>query len=98
MNGLRWVVIPSGRFRRAYRRYIGSDLERLARVEAALDRPRLDPFDPKRKTHSLRGHLLGCWACSCGYDCRTIFTIEPGDQPGQQLILLQDIGTHEDVY
>lgn len=97
MNGGPRIVVPTSRFKRAYRRYISKNRERLAWVEATLDRMRLDPRDPKLKTHSLKGQLEGSFACSCGYDCRIVFTIE-SDPSGTEIILLHDIGAHDQVY
>jgi mRNA-degrading endonuclease YafQ of YafQ-DinJ toxin-antitoxin module len=34
----------------------------------------------------------GLQSCSCGYDCRIVFSVEP-----EQIVLL-DIGTHDEVY
>ncbi len=51
-----------------------------------------DIFAFKLETHPLQGELSGLFACSCGYDCRIIFSLED-----EQIILL-DIGTHDEVY
>jgi mRNA interferase YafQ len=51
-----------------------------------------DIFALNLDTHLLRGELAGLYACSCGYDCRIIFTLEDN-----QIILL-DVGTHNEVY
>ncbi|MDB4926899.1 MAG: addiction module toxin, RelE/StbE family [Mucilaginibacter sp.] len=52
-------------------------------------------LDPTLRTHKLSGKLAAYLACSCGYDCRIIFTIE---KDNVENILLLDIGTHDDVY
>ena len=57
-----------------------------------------DVFAPKLATHSLQGKLLGLKACSCGYDCRIVFSIEMNPDINQEIILLLDIGTHDEVY
>ncbi len=57
----------------------------------------LDPFTPFLSTHKLSGKYFGMLACSCGYDCRIAFRIEK-EEPGNQVIILTDIGTHDDVY
>jgi mRNA-degrading endonuclease YafQ of YafQ-DinJ toxin-antitoxin module len=41
---------------------------------------------------------LGFWASSCGYDCRVIFSLENDPSNGLEVILLLDIGTHDEVY
>jgi mRNA-degrading endonuclease YafQ of YafQ-DinJ toxin-antitoxin module len=46
----------------------------------------------------LSGGLLGLWACSYGYDCRIVFSIEKDSKNGQEMIVLLDIGTHDEVY
>ena len=57
-----------------------------------------DAFDPRLKTHKLRGQLEGLWACSVEYDCRIVFAFEPDPESAEDMIVLIDIGTHEEVY
>jgi len=42
--------------------------------------------------------LAGLWACSCGYDCRIVFSLENDLENGGQIVLLIDIGSHDEVY
>jgi mRNA-degrading endonuclease YafQ of YafQ-DinJ toxin-antitoxin module len=46
----------------------------------------------------LSGALFGLWACSCGYDCRIIFSVEIAPESDEEVIVLLDIGTHDEVY
>jgi mRNA interferase YafQ len=55
-----------------------------------------DAHDPSLKTHKLTGALQGSWACSAGYDLRIIFSFVKHD--GQEAILLETVGTHDEVY
>lgn len=57
-----------------------------------------DLFAPALGAHKLSGELYGLWACSCGYDCRIVFTLEMDAQTRAEVILLLDLGTHDDVY
>ena len=57
-----------------------------------------DVFDIQLSTHKLSGELFGFWACSCGYDCRILFALEQDPETGDDLIVLLDIGTHDEVY
>ncbi|MEO6788348.1 MAG: plasmid stabilization protein [Chthoniobacteraceae bacterium] len=57
-----------------------------------------NPRHPMLETHVLRGASKGLLSCSCGYDCRIIFRLEPGPKPGVQEIVLLDVGTHDEVY
>ena len=50
------------------------------------------------KSHKLRGKLDGLWTCSVEYDCRIIYTFEQGSDNENEIILLIDIGTHDEVY
>jgi mRNA-degrading endonuclease YafQ of YafQ-DinJ toxin-antitoxin module len=59
---------------------------------------RHDPTLPALKTHKLRGQLAGSWACWVEYDCRIIFTFEADPSGGEDMIVLVDIGTHDEVY
>ena len=55
-----------------------------------------DAFQAVLKTHKLKGELAGSWACSAGYDLRLVF--EFVQHEGTEAILLQNIGTHDEVY
>ena len=58
----------------------------------------VDIFAAQLGAHKLGGELLGLRACSCGYDCRIVFSIEQDKETGKEVILLLDIGTHDEVY
>lgn len=58
-----------------------------------------NPYDPSIRTHKLSGKLVTFLACSFGYDCRIIFSIEKDKvDPDLENIVLFNIGTHNDVY
>ncbi|MEG4328484.1 type II toxin-antitoxin system mRNA interferase toxin, RelE/StbE family [Microcoleus sp. herbarium5] len=57
-----------------------------------------DPFYPPLKSHKLRGQLEGLWACWVESDCRIIYTFEQDNETQEELIVLIDIGTHDEVY
>jgi mRNA interferase YafQ len=46
----------------------------------------------------LIGKLAGLLSCSCGYDCRIVFAIETDEKSGETVIVLLDVGTHDEVY
>jgi mRNA-degrading endonuclease YafQ of YafQ-DinJ toxin-antitoxin module len=68
------------------------------RILVVLARLVEDPFEAGLKTHKLRGQLEGLWACWVEYDCRIIFAFEPDPPSSEDLIILVDIGTHDEVY
>ena len=57
-----------------------------------------EPFDPALKTHKLHGKLIGLWTCQVEYDCRVVFTFEKEPDSKKDLIVLVDIGKHDEVY
>ncbi len=94
---MRELVLTS-KFRRAYRRLAKRDRALQRRVDDVLKQMAADVFSPGLGTHKLGGALAGLWACSCGYDCRLVFALQVDEESGHQIILLLDIGTHDEVY
>lgn len=94
---MRQLVITSS-FRRAYRKLTKRDRALQERIDDLLRQMRVDLFAPALGTHKLSGALSGFWASSCGYDCRVIFSLEIDQESGREVILLHDIGAHDEVY
>jgi addiction module RelE/StbE family toxin len=86
-------VAEGSSFKRAYKRFIKShpDLEEKFRSQLTLFIQ--SPHDPRLQTHSLSGKLQGRWAFSINWKYRVVFYFKRND-----LALLEDIGTHDDVY
>ena len=87
-------------FQRAFKRYTYNNpalRNKIFQILAALAE---NPFDHSLKTHKLRGRLEGLWACWVEYDCRIVFTFEPDPEPQakEEMIVLVDLGTHDEVY
>ena len=60
-----------------------------------------DPFDSQLKTHKLKGNLAGSYACRVNYEIRIIFQIvNETNETGEiiEKILLEAVGTHDNVY
>lgn len=93
---MRQLVI-SPKFRRAYRKFARRDHMLQQRIDDVLRQMQVDVFAPGLGTHKLSGALFGLWACSCGYDCRVIFSIERDENDDREVILLLDIGAHDEV-
>ena len=68
------------------------------KIFSVLETLTLMPFDPVLKTHKLHGKLRGLWACQVEYDCRIVFTFENEPDTGRDVIVLVDIGKHDEVY
>lgn len=91
-------LVLSKSFQKSYKRFIIKSPFLKSGIEKALLNLEEDAFAPALKTHKLSGNLFGYLACSCGYDCRIVFSIEKKDKLKGEFILLIDIGTHEEVY
>jgi mRNA-degrading endonuclease YafQ of YafQ-DinJ toxin-antitoxin module len=85
-------------FVRAFKRKIRRDPILQTRILGTLKELAENPFQSGLKAHKLRGRLEGLWACWVEYDCRVIFAFEPDPSGGEDMIVLIDIGSHEEVY
>ncbi|MFI5201111.1 MAG: type II toxin-antitoxin system YafQ family toxin [Candidatus Kapaibacterium sp.] len=90
-------LVQTPRFKRNFKAFVKCNAKLEQSVSETLEAMKSDPFAPFLFTHKLSGKYVGMLACSCGYDCRIAFKIEK-HSPGTQLILLTDIGTHDDIY
>ena len=90
------VLLHSSAFVRTARRFIKKIPQSFAEIRSALELLSADPFHPRLKCHKLKGDLEGSWACSAGYDLRLVFKFV--EYKGSEAILLESIGTHDEVY
>ncbi len=86
-------IIWGPRFKRAYKRKLKQNPEIKKQLFAALKLFVKAPYHPSLKTHKLEGPLRGNYAFSLGYDLRVIFKFLNKEE-----VLLETIGTHEEVY
>lgn len=91
-------LVLTTKFKRAYRKRVRRDRRLQQRIEDTLKKMEEDVFAANLGTHKLSGALHGLSACACGYDCRIIFVIEKDEKDNQEVILLLDIGSHDEVY
>lgn len=90
------VLLRSNAFIRAVRKLVKKNAASAADVQTALALLEADAFDPRLRTHKLSGELAGSWSCSAGYDLRIVFSFVQHNQA--EAILLETIGTHDEVY
>jgi mRNA-degrading endonuclease YafQ of YafQ-DinJ toxin-antitoxin module len=91
-----FVLLRSSTFVRAAKRQLKKMPQRASDLETALTQLAEDPYHPTLRTHRLKGVLSGSYACSAGYDLRIIFIFVAHE--GRTAILLQSVGTHDEVY
>lgn len=90
------MLLRSNSFVRSARRLIRKNPGASEDLTSALHLLVEDAFHPSLKTHKLKGKLEGSWPCSAGYDLRIIF--EFVQYEGAEAILLEALGTHQEVY
>jgi mRNA interferase YafQ len=91
-------LVTTPRFVRAFRRLSRKNRSAQSQVETVLRRMAENPDDPRLKTHHLSGQLAGLHACSVNYDCRIVFSRQRHPKTGAEVLLLLNIGSHEEVY
>ena len=89
-------LLLSSSFVRSVRRLARKNPSVSEDIRAALHLLTGDAFHPMLKTHKLKGKLGSSWACSAGYDLRIVFEFVQDE--GSEAILLETVGTHQEVY
>ncbi|MBN3905709.1 MAG: type II toxin-antitoxin system YafQ family toxin [Nostoc sp. NMS1] len=93
-----YKLVITSKFKRAFRKFAHRNPSLQARIEETIAAMENDIFAANLGTHKLEGKLSGLLSCSCGYDCRIVFSLKTDDESEEEVVLLLDIGTHEDVY
>jgi len=91
-----FVLTP--KFKRVFRKFVKRNKKLQKRIEETLEYMQKDVFAAHLGTHKLGGELSGLYACVCGYDCRIVFSVERNKEISSEVIVLLDIGTHDEVY
>jgi mRNA interferase YafQ len=90
-------LVLTPKFKRSFRKFVKRNSQLETKIIQTLQLMQEDIFNAQLGSHSLQGKLLGLKACSCGYDCRILFTLEIAENKTEMIVLL-DIGTHNEVY
>jgi len=91
-------VVWSSGFNRSFRKITKKNPQLKDQIAKVLRLLADDPFTASLKSHKLGGDLAGLWSCSVGYDCRIIFNFSEDEELLEMVILLVDIGSHDEVY
>ena len=91
-------VVWSSGFNRSFRKITNKNPQLKDQIAKVLRLLADDPFTPSLKSHKLGGDLAGLWSCSVAYDCRIIFNFSEDEELLEMVILLVDIGSHDEVY
>ena len=93
---MKYVLLRSNAFVRNTRKVVKKQPRLAQNIQNTLELLCRYPFQIQLRTHKLKGELKDSYACSVGYDLRIIFKFVQYEQ--KQAILLQSIGTHDEVY
>ena len=93
---MKFILLRSSAFVRNARKVLKKQPQLAQNIQNTLELLSIDPFQSQLKTHKLKGELKDSYACSAGYDLRIIFKFVEYKQ--SQAILLESIGTHDEIY
>jgi mRNA interferase YafQ len=85
-------------FRQAFKRLTKRDVHLKEKVIQTLKLLEENPKNPRLKSHKLSGQLKEYWACQADYDCRIIFSFSKHPETNEDILILIDIGSNDDVY
>ncbi len=89
-------LLKSSAFARSAKQLLKKKPHLAASFRTVLELLATDAFHPSLKTHKVKGNLEGSWACSVAYDLRIVFSFV--DDSVNEAILLEAVGTHDEVY
>ena len=83
----------SSSFKKAYKKRLRNDADKQLKLLECLLLFVSDPYHAKLRTHKLTGQLSELWSFTVEYDLRVVFCFVNDKE-----VLLEDIGTHDEVY
>ncbi|MHB8118231.1 MAG: type II toxin-antitoxin system RelE/ParE family toxin [Methanothrix sp.] len=94
MNTLIWSL----GFKRSFKRSIRRRPDLQDKIEHAMKLLANDALHPSLHTHKLKGDLAGSWACTVDFEYRIVFEFVRDSETQEEIILLEAVGTHDEVY
>ncbi|MBD6620299.1 type II toxin-antitoxin system mRNA interferase toxin, RelE/StbE family [Komarekiella sp. 'clone 1'] len=92
------TLIWDNSFKRAFKRMVRKNPRLEGKIFEILELLEADPFTVSLKPYKLKGELEGLWACWVEYDCRIVYTFDVNNDTNEEMIVIIDIGTHDEVY
>jgi len=86
-------VSKSAKFLRSYKRLIKGRADLQKEFSEKIVIFMANPYDPSLGTHKLKGKLRHSWGFSLTHGLRVVFMFVD-----DHTVILEDIGTHDDVY
>lgn len=84
-------ILTTEKFNKKYKK-LSSKLK--LKIDVALSKFSIDPFDISLMNHNLQGKLKGFKSIKAGFDLRVIFK----EENGYTLVIMIDLGKHDDIY
>jgi addiction module RelE/StbE family toxin len=84
-------IVTTDKYDKKYKK-LSTDLKN--RVDYVLERFIKNPLDPSLLNHNLQGRMRGFKSIKVGMDLRIIFK----EEGGYILVIMIDLGKHDDVY
>ncbi len=91
-------LVLTPKFERSFHRLTRKNPVLQSQIEAVFRRMAENLDDPRLRTHHLSGQLAGLHACSVAYDGRIVFAKQKHPKTGAEILVLVNLGTHDDVY
>lgn len=91
-------VVWSSGFKRSFRKITKKNPQLKNQIVKVLRLLVDDPFTLSLKSHKLTGNLAGLWSCTVAFNCRIIFNFSDDNNLLEMVILLVDIGSHDEAY
>ncbi|WZF16423.1 type II toxin-antitoxin system mRNA interferase toxin, RelE/StbE family [Nostoc sp. UHCC 0302] len=76
-------MVINSKFKRAFRKFARRNADLRAKIEETIAAMENDIFAANLGTHKLEGKLSGLLSCSCGYDCRIVFSLKTYEESGE---------------
>lgn len=88
---------PTRVFSKNYERILKYSIKTADRIDLVLKRLQNNPFQSGLRTHRIRGHRRygSVWSSRATGDIRVLWTFDENDD---LLIILLDVGGHDEVY
>ena len=92
------TLLKTKAFIKSAKDFITSHPDKAETISNTLNTLYENMYEPGLKIHKLKGKMKGLYACSAGFDVRIVFELIKDSKTGNEAILLEAIGTHEEVY
>jgi len=91
-------LIWTPKFQKASKKLLNKNPELTEIFKQKIIQIEENPFNPILKTHKLRGNLKGFYSCSINYIYRIVFELTIDLNTKEEIIVLLNIGSHDEVY